>query len=238
MLEFTIYTSADSPGFAALYGLFRNSFPDPDEAEEFDDIVLSFLLPGKKELTRRYGEFHEYWIAAKENGRLLGGVNVSVFRASCSAHVNYVFTSKDCRRRGVGSALLEKAAEISGVDWLFCEQNDPGLMSSGELESDFAAAGISCDERIAWWRHRGFRKLGMRYVQPPLSPEKEPVTHMSLNVCVDADAVSVAGTVVAEHLRRFYYIAVLKGRADWHPFVESLLSYVRSRFEIPLETVQ
>ena len=229
-MVYRIFTDAGEPGFEELYELYRTVFPDPDEAEDLPGIKASLALVGDAALVERYGRFDEFWIAVIEGGRPVAGVNFTVFEGSRSAHINYLFSASEARGRGIGSALLEKVRQISGADYIFCEQNDPELMSPEELAADFAAAGISAEDRIAWWRRRGFGKLAMRYVQPPLSSEKEPAEGMSLNVCVSGEdaPASVPVAVVAEHLRRFFYISVLKKRSGTDTRTEALLAEVSS----------
>lgn len=231
-MTFLVYTDTEASGFEKLYALYRSVFPDPDEAEDLPGIRASLSLVGDAELTERYGRFEEYWIAALEKGEVAGGVNFTAFEGSRSAHINYLFTSEGSRGRGIGSALLEKVREISGADLIFCEQNDPSLMTPEQMAADYAAAGISPEERMDWWRRRGFGKLDIRYVQPPLSPEKEPAEGMSLNVCPSDSPVP--GIVVSEHLRRFFYISVLKKRSGEDPFTEALIAEVAKRPEIPI----
>ena len=138
-----IFTDAGKPGFERLYALYRTMFPDPDEAEDLEGIKASLELVGDAELTERYGKFEEYWIAAVENRETVGGVNFTSFKGSSSAHINYLFTSPAFRECGIGSALLGKVRKISQAGLLFCEQNDPSLMSPGQIDADFKSAGIS-----------------------------------------------------------------------------------------------
>lgn len=231
-MTFRIFTDAGEPGFEVLYELYRTVFPDPDEAEDLPGIAASLALVGDPALTARYGRFDEFWIAVLENGSPVAGVNFTAFEAGATAHINYLFTAPSARGKGYGSALLDKVKQISGAAWIFCEQNDPALMTPEQMEEDVAASGISPEDRIAWWTRRGYGKLDMRYIQPPLSPDKEPAEGMSLNVCPSDSPVP--GAVVAEHLRRFFYISVLKKRSGEDPFTEALINEVAVRPEIPI----
>ena len=234
-MEFRIFTSADSEEFAPVYELFRSIFTDPDEAEDLEGIKTSLSLVGDSALVARYGSFREYWIGAAEDGKPVGGVNFTAFevgdRGITTAHINYLFVSAACRGRGTGSLLLEKVREISMADFIFCEQNDPELMSDEALAMDRQGSGIGARERIEWWRKRGFAKLDMRYVQPPLSEDKMAAENMSLNVCPAPP--SLDARIVEAHLRRFYYISVLKSRtAESNPAVEKILEDVLGKGSI------
>lgn len=227
-MDFKIYTSADSEEFVRLYELFRTIFTDPDEAEDLDGIKASLALVGDSDLVKAYGDFREYWVAALEDGRPVGGVNFTAFEVPSqgitTAHINYLFVAPDHRGHGLGTDLLSRVREISKADYIFCEQNDPSLMSPSELEEDLRASGISSSARIEWWQRRGFGRLGMRYIQPPLSSDKEPAEGMTLNVCPSGRPLDAA--VAEAHLRRFFYISVLKNRAGSDGYVESLLEGV------------
>ncbi|MBR6457960.1 MAG: GNAT family N-acetyltransferase [Bacteroidales bacterium] len=238
-MQFRIHTSADSAGFSELYALYKGIFTDEDEAEDLDGIRASLALVGDAGLVRTCGAFNEYWVAAEQDGAVVGGVNFTAFEVPAlgitTAHINYLFTSAAWRGRGVGSALLEEVKAVSRADYLFCEQNDPSLMSAAELEEDFRSSGIDPLERIAWWTRRGFGRLGFRYVQPPLSPGKAPAEGMSLNVCPSESPLDAK--VLQAHLRRFFYISVLKSRtAEGNPAVEQMLSEVLDLGEVAIST--
>lgn len=143
-----------------------------------------------------------------------------------------VRTYGDSRGLGLGSSLLEQVRVISRPDFIFCEQNDPSLMNREEIEEDMRSSGISPQERIGWWTRRGFGRLEFRYVQPPLSPDKAPAQGMSLNVCPSDSPLDAK--VVEAHLRRFFYISVLKKTAGTDAYVESLLEDVLRRSFISL----
>lgn len=233
-----VFSSADTEGFSELYSIYRSVFPDENEAEDMDGIRASLALVGNGVLVSRYGRFEEFWIADGEEGGFRGAANYTSFEIPSlgivTAHINYLFTAGTERLRGIGSALLEKVKELSGAAYIFCEQNDPDFMTEEEIAEDFAAAGISMQERIRWWSRRGFGRLDMRYIQPPLSPGKEPAEGMSLNVWPSSG--SVPSKVVEEHLRRFFYISVLKDRVQDDPFTERLLSDILGRESIPVLT--
>ena len=226
-MDIRIHTDADSCEFGRLYALYRSIFTDEDEAEDLEGIKASLALVGDPVLVGRYGEFHEYWVEAVEDGEVLGGVNFTSFElpSKVTAHINYLFASERSRHKGVGTMLLGSVREISQADYLFCEQNDPSLMSEAELEEDRLSTGISPDERIRWWQRRGFARLDMHYVQPPLSSDKTPAEGMSLNVC-PALHESLDAAIVEAHLRRFYYISVLKNRVPSDPATEKILEEV------------
>ena len=122
--------------------------------------------------------------------------------------------------------MLSKVRELSGADYIFCEQDAPEKMDIAGLARDFAASGITAEDRIQWWRRRGFARLDMDYVQPPLSPGKEAAGGMSLNVC--PGAADIPTEIIEEHLRRFFYISVLKKRRGTDTKAEELLAAVRS----------
>lgn len=231
-----IFTSADADGFEELYAIFRDIFPDPDEAEDLDGIRASLALVGDEALVSRYGRFNEYWISAEVEGRTAGGVNFTVFAIPTlgitTAHINYLFTHRQIRSKGVGTRLLNKVREVSRPDYLFCEQNDPAFISQEKKAEDFAATGISMEDRIRWWNRRGFGRLDMRYLQPPLSADKKVAEGMSLNVCPSSS--SLPSNIAEAHLRRFFYISVLKNRTDRDSFTEALLSDLLKQDSIPV----
>src|SRR5262249_10847017 len=97
-----------------------------------------------------------------------------------------------------------------------CEQNNPDRMTHEQLDEDLKAALIDPRERMAWWRRRGYRKLGFDYCQPPLSPDHEACTYIDYFVRFSGSEThdSLPAGVLLEHLRRFFYVSVGKFERD------------------------
>ena len=227
MLSFKEFTSVYGARFLELYFLYRSIFTDKNEAENFDGINAGLELNSNKQLQKQYGKFKECWVAAIEDGKVIGGINYTVFKIPSlditTAHINYLFTLKEYRGKGIGTSLVNHIKETSNPKYIFCEQNDPEKMSPEEIQEHLKSSGISAEARNEWWAMRGFVKLNFTYIQPPLTEDDDFATGMFLSSCPATTDVKV----VKEHLRRFFYISVLKGRTFNDPQIEQLIDCIK-----------
>lgn len=237
-----------SPGFACLYELYDSIFTLPGEKESIDGFIKTSAFNKNEVLQNKYGPFAELWIKAVDvNQNIVGGVNFVVFclpDISCvSVHIIYIFTDAEVRGKGIATKLL-LAAESFAADWLrrrdvkysdmyfFCEQNVPELMNEAEYIQDSMDSGIDPYERLMWWVKRGYRRLAIDYVQPPLSVNSEPCRILSLNVRSDNDYIDAS--IVYSHLCRFFYITVLKNPRIRSGIADQVLNNIKTRGKIEL----
>lgn len=246
--RFCVVDGPLAPGYAELYALYDRIFTLPDERESDAGFRKAFSFNTDPELQQRYGAFAELWIAARdEHGALVGGINFDLFHlpeAGCaSLHVVYLFTDPLRRGEGIATALLDEAAAEarrrlserrlpSRPLYLFCEQNAPELMTREAYARDLADAGIDPCRRLIWWHRRGFRRLRMNYVQPPLDEGADPCRTMTLNLRFTKR--SIASSIVAAHLRRFFYLSVLKNPSAPSPDAERVLAALTPDHNVPL----
>lgn len=246
--RFSVVDGPQSPDFAALYALYDRVFTLPDEKESVTGFRKAFSFNGNAALQRLYGAFAELWIAARDGSdAVVGGINFDVFHlpeADCaSLHVVYIFTDPQTRGRGVATELLARA-ESEARRWLaerglptiplhlFCEQNAPELMTREAYARDRADAGIDPCLRLIWWHRRGFRRLRMNYVQPSLGEGADPCRTLTLNL--RSARRSIPSQIVAAHLRRFFYLSVLKNPPQPSPDAERVLSSLTACRCVPL----
>lgn len=245
---FRLVDNPRSPDFDALYALYDRVFTLPDEKESASGFRKAFSFNDDAALQSRYGAFAEWWMAARDpNGTLVGGINFDIFHlpeTGCSSlHVVYLFTDPRFRGRGVASQLLARA-EAEAREWfarrnlpadnihLFCEQNAPELMTREAYDRDRADAGIDPCSRLIWWHRRGFRRLRMNYVQPALGVGADPCRTLTLNL--RSALRSVPSPVVAAHLRRFFYLSVLKDPSRPSPDAERVLAALAAERRVAL----
>lgn len=246
--RFRTVDNPQSPDFAALYALYDRVFTLPDEKESAAGFREAFSFNSDAALQARYGNFAELWIAAFDaRGDVAGGINFDIFylpEAACvSLHVVYLFTDPRFRGQGVATELLARAEAESRL-WvaaqhlpsvpihLFCEQNAPELMTREAYARDRADAGIDPCRRLIWWHRRGFRRLRMNYVQPSLGEGIEPCRTLTLNL--RSSSRSVPARVVRAHLRRFFYLSVLKNPPRPSADAERVLASLGPDERVPL----
>jgi len=112
---------------------------------------------------------------------ILGGVAVEFYPESQCGLLTYIVTNPVVRGKGVSKQLVGEALRLMNAEAtggvcraMFLEtNNDPQLDTSDVMDHN---------TRQTIFRKLGFEFINFKYVQPPLSPEKQPVH--SLMLCV------------------------------------------------------
>lgn len=244
----TINKPQDS-SFKEVYQLYETFFPLPEERESFEGFEQTIAL-NNSIYQNMFGPLQEEWLVVyASDGCLLGGVNFSYYfveadgiqvkNSFVSVQIMYLFVKAEYRSMGIASTLLDKISQQI-QNWVvcqyfdvpedriffFCEQNAPEVMSVSDYFTDAIHALIDPCDRLLWWHKRGYRRLVVNYIQPALNVDSQPCTALTLNI--QSSQKYIEGYVIAEHLRRYFTISVLKGKsldAD-DPYLTRLFNYL------------
>jgi hypothetical protein len=132
-----------------------------------------------------------------------------------------------------------KTEASAPLTFVTIEQNNPARMTPEQRRADLEAAGIEPDRRLRWWANKGYRRLDFPYQQPPLSPDVEACAYLDYYARVPGDPDrrlrSLPADILAEHLRRFFFVSVGKFAGDMGSNPEWLRQkdYLSGRSEIP-----
>jgi hypothetical protein len=177
-------------------GLYAASFPDENEREAFDNIVM--YLRGA---VRGHCDFRVLLVLDAD--QIVGGSISDYFVASNTAVVEFITIADTHRSVGHARHLLattedrlRASASIRGrqLACIFAEIDDP-FRPTGAFDSMDPFA------RIRWWARRGYSRLELPYVQPPLSETQAAVTNLML--CVKAGEESDNAQVPASRVDAF-----------------------------------
>jgi GNAT superfamily N-acetyltransferase len=244
-----IRAADDSAGatFADFYAGYDRAFTLPAEKEERAGFVECLALnrgPAFRRVCAELGPFRELVLVAEVAGQPVGGANV--FAAPLPEHgvvainLNYVYVLPGRRGRGLLRGLVAAGREL--VEWLFpgpapvifLELNDPLLLSAQQYAADTAAAGVDQFDRVVIWSRLGVRIIDVDYVQPPLSPAQPADDSLMLGVLAEP-GFRLGGALLAEHLRRFFAVSVLKtGDLTGNESAAAQVRAARARPEIAL----
>jgi GNAT superfamily N-acetyltransferase len=237
-----VLETIDHPSDARLkefYRLYEAIFTLADERESFEGFEKVLGFNEDATIQRDFGPLREIIFALRDpnDGTYVGAANFALyaypgaqyhfpFDASCQ--LNFLLVREDLRGVGIATELLRMAeattAEFgeqhcgSSRAFMTCEQNNPIKMTAEQTAADAAAALIDPLDRMAWWRRRGFRRLEMPYVQPPLDASLEACTYLDYYVRFQGDLgimpETIPSSVLLEHLRRFFTVSVAKFAVD------------------------
>jgi hypothetical protein len=215
--------------YVRVFGLFG-------ERETLVGFRESLRMNGRKQ---DYGQSCEYiGILETKTGQVVAGFNFVCFPMPqfddlLTIHSVYIFVLPEWRGHGLlhqiyqvmedtGKAFGQSDGTLSASPTVlfFGEQNDPFKMSIGAHKRDAASTNTDQFDRVTIWNSLGARILLFPYVQPALSPHGKPDKKLFLRVIFrDEDRKSdrelirtIDPRILYEHLRRFFYFPVLKGR--------------------------
>ncbi len=238
-LELYDITRPDDPRLEEFYALYGKVFTLPEEREPIDGFRTVLRLTADPGIARDFGPISERITVAVDpaTGKVAGATNYVFygygdawkeygFAASCQ--LNFICVDQDRRARGIAALLLrdleEKLAAFAqdtvpgspGNLFITCEQNNPRAMTAEQLTTDLQASGMDPYDRLAWWVRRGYRKLDFAYRQPPLNPGQAPCDYLDYHVRFPdgATPATLPAAILAEHLRRFFFVSVGKQEID------------------------
>lgn len=225
-------TRADDAHLPRFYAAYDAAFILPDEKEDLDGFRACLELnygDAYERLSALYGPYREMVILLTEgaNGPVLGAANFIAFAGNGTdptVSLSYIFVDASQRRRGLFGLLMHLVREEArdAFTWpegpapaplIFIEMNNPVKMSPEDYALDSDHAGLDQVDRLKIWERRGARLVGMEYRQPPLSDDQGSEDELLLGVLGSGGASSLPACQLAAHMRRFFGVTVLKGRA-------------------------
>ena len=188
---------------AAFYrDLYEAAFPDPNERESLASLT-DFL---RRKRAGWYGRNAFHILVARRDERPVGGVVFDYLHDAGAGAIEFLVTAPAARRQGLGARLLRSVESTLAEDarragaqpprYLKAEMDDP-------FDPDLPPDSMDPFTRAAIWGGWGFRKVLFPYVQPPLAPDKQRVTHLMLTVKPMDD--DTGDRIPAEAVRRFVH---------------------------------
>jgi len=221
---------SDHETFKSFYALYAAMFPLVDEREPPEEFFRILSFNEDLKIQESYGPYREIVAAVRpwEAGPIVGGHVFGVtssqahLQAGIPASVQGIYTFLHERYRGLvpmrdfiafaqetacstfGQANPQKAV-------IFFEVNNPLRMTADEIAADLESSGLHPARRYMFWFRSGFRPLDMRYVQPRLREDAQPVRYLDL-FCSRTDTMAIPAVVVLKHLHAFCSVSVLKNQ--------------------------
>ncbi|HLZ31716.1 MAG TPA: GNAT family N-acetyltransferase [Chloroflexota bacterium] len=165
----------------ALSRLLQTTFADPDTVLELDRIqaFLTEASPARQFCV----------VVAETAGEVLGGTIFSYVPQANCGFSEYLLVRKDHHGQRIGRrlfdarrAILDDLAQRSHqapCNGLFIEADNPER-TPPDLQARERETAIDALVRLHVFAHLGFWRVDVEYVQPPLGPDKQPVTYLDL----------------------------------------------------------
>jgi len=177
-------TGPEDPRLDDLVALLQRTFADANSVLG-SDRIREFLSEGAVGGLRR---FHVL-VASEIDQHVARVVGTSIFsyvRRSNCGFSEYLAVDAALRQRGLARALFDRRQAVLDADaglngqrgchGLFIEVDSPWRTPAALLELE----SLDPVERLRVFAHFGFRRVDVRYVQPPLAADKLVVDHMDL----------------------------------------------------------
>jgi GNAT superfamily N-acetyltransferase len=234
-LSLEIVDRPDDARLEEFHRLYKSVFTLEDESEPIEGFAKVLSFNRNVHVQRDFGPFIEPVFVLRDpaDGTLAGAANFAIyaypgrrgaFTFDASCQLNFLLVRDDLRGLGIALDLMDyMEAEIARFARQHCgthrtfttiEMNDPSRMTTEQIDADALAALIDPADRTAWWHKRGFRRLELPYIQPPLSADVEACTYLDYYIrCpapADTQIDAIPSAVLQEHLRRFFTVSVGK----------------------------
>ena len=175
-------TRPGDPRLGDVVALLERTFTDPNSVLGLDRL-REFLSAPTGDVPR---DFHALVAQASAPARVVGLSIFSYVPSSNCGFSEYLVVEESLRGQGEGRALFDSRKTVLDADalrygnldcnGLFIEVDSPSRTPPELLAAD----SFDATQRLRVFRHLGFRRVAIAYVQPPLAPGKAPVDHMDL----------------------------------------------------------
>lgn len=182
--EITRRELTSRPEDLALLGRFYTSlyvaeFPDPDERESLENMERYLRLKSEG----WYGQ-NNYHILIMNAGDDLVAASISDYLADANAGViEFLVVALPWRRRGIGGKMLAWTEETLAAD-AHRHSGKPLACIAAEMNNPFREGTVADNldpfDRAVIWTKWDYRVIDFPYVQPALSENQQPVTHLVL----------------------------------------------------------
>ena len=199
--------------------LYIREFPDPHERESLANMARYLALKAQG----WYGANNYHVLLMHRGGKVVGG-SVSDYLAKPNAGViEFLFTKRGQRGRGLGRALLDATVRLLQRD-ARAAGGKPLAAVVGEMNDPFRRPGTPDNMdpfvRAGIWGKLGFGRIDFPYVQPALSSKQRPVDCLALVAKLPRGARAAVRSkwvidVVAEYMRWAMRIPRPSGNAQY-----------------------
>lgn len=194
------------------FEIYCDCFQDPSERSSKETLI---------EFSKNPAHNWRMYLALDAEGNVIGGRHLAIMTTTINGapvpfawgeHL-YVHTDPQYRRHGLGSQIVEETNNLLplvGVGLVFSEQNDPHLMTEGEMAED-TKSGITPLDRLTFWQKLGYRTINAPYAQPSLEDDRNPVWY--LQPCfkvVEPAIIPKAVSITDSSIGREAYLALIR----------------------------
>jgi hypothetical protein len=179
---------AQKASFREAYKIYEGMFPE-DERDSYKDLFKSLQANADPDNATKVA-----WIVArdKKTNKAIGATIITTVPEEGIATVGFHFTT--LRRKGVGT-FLEEAAQIHSIQsireatgnkdasvLMLADIENPLKMDADVIEEATKIAGITPQERLKFWRQRGFLPFnGFPYILIAQAEGAEPTYNLDLH---------------------------------------------------------
>lgn len=154
-----------------FYQIYGRLFPRREEVETVDNIKKYLSL--KK--TGFYGKNNYHILILKLNNKVIGFIIGDYYFSSGISFIEFIGIDSSYVKRGYSKILIEKFLDLVKEDSARSNSILNGILIEVEKPESIDSPGS-----FPFWDHMGFKKIECKYVQPPLSDDKEPAKDLML----------------------------------------------------------
>ena len=211
--------------------VYMECFPDKDERESFDNLLL-YLQNGQAAEEYCY----HILLARDERGEIVGGGIFDYFRRTNTAVIEFIAVKSDLQSGGMGSLIYQHIRSVLAddayrncrkpVSCIFCEIDSP----------EHSKASIK--KYLYFWNKHHYRRLDFRYIQPALSAKQEPVTGLWFTVSIQHEKQeSIEAGLVVQVIRDYMRFAMQVEQPDQEPAFRQMRQELEEKGQVALQKI-
>lgn len=187
--------------------LFYNQLLFPMFPSEERDDLKNLIYYTKNQNTH-----HKFKILAMMDGeKIAGGVVFDYYKDTNTILMEYVSTKPDYRGKGIASILIDKVLAKYHAAYCIIEVEDPSKICT-----------LEAVKRLEFWKNKGFKKVSLHYVQPPINKSKSAVNNMMLMCKVlgnQSETNSVPASIIENTLKHYFSYSMRLKKSDLEKFL-------------------
>ena len=149
--------------------IYVKCFPNENERESFENILYYLNESDNHEDYT----FYVFLYKDYDTREVQGGLIFDCFFDINIGFLEFLAVKPNCQSKGIGDKLYRTAYNILysyEVRYIFGEIDKPEYNNQ------------KVKKYLYMWKHRGYKRVEMKYIQPALSENKQPVDNLWLNV--------------------------------------------------------
>ena len=162
------------------HDIFAKAFTNKDGCESYENFLNYIAHYGKDTL-------YVHVLIFYNDREIIGGIVIDYFDEIKSLAIEFIVVSPQYQRQGIAGKIIKytkaylECKHRKSIEWIIIEIENPKFVVDNNISY------------LYFWEKCKMKAIDFSYIQPPLSPEKEPVEILTLcafNISYDVESIN------------------------------------------------